>query len=113
MKTILLADDEQLVLEVLSDILRHHGYQVLTAPTAEKALTLIDLVDIVVTDYNFGLGMNGSGLLSIIRTKHRNLPVVLLTASINIDTIPFTAVLSKPIKVQELLEVIKQLLNHD
>src|SRR5262249_23642900 len=52
-ETILLVEDEEGVREFATRALRRYGYQVLTAPTAEAALTILDElpgVDMVLTD---------------------------------------------------------------
>ena len=51
-KTVLLIDDDQWFLEPLVDGLKHEGYRVLTARTAEDALAILDRepVDLVTID---------------------------------------------------------------
>ncbi len=52
-KKILVADDEPIVLNLAGTILRRNGYQVLAAPSGEKALELFHEdpeVDLVLTD---------------------------------------------------------------
>ncbi len=64
MKTILLVDDDRLVLESLAATLKAAGYQVWTTDSTEAAVRLTAMLepDVVVTDYRMP-GMDGVSLL--------------------------------------------------
>jgi len=78
---VLLADDENVVREVLAEQLEEAGYSVLAAASGTEALALLaagEAVDALVTD----LTMPGMGGLEVIRAaqeRHPGLPAVLLT----------------------------------
>jgi two-component system response regulator AtoC len=79
MITVLLVDDEPGVLFTLNELLVERGHRVLTAPSGEVALGLVDDADVVVTDLAMP-GMDGQALLEKILARDPGLPVILLTA---------------------------------
>ncbi len=68
--TILLVDDQELVIEVVRDILSMLGYTVLTAKSGPEAIVFFeqnkDRVDLVVLDYVLP-GMSGADVFERIR----------------------------------------------
>jgi CheY-like chemotaxis protein len=107
---VLLVDDDQRLLTVLSDMLRSGGHQVTTAANGEEALTVFDPAqhDVVITD----LGMpkvNGWQVAEAVKTRAPGTRVFLLTgwgegviateASKYVDQ-----VLAKPISADAILE---------
>lgn len=58
MKTILIVDDQPMVLRAISRALRSHGFDVLTALDPVEAAKLYDLVDVVLSDWHMP---NGGG----------------------------------------------------
>jgi DNA-binding NtrC family response regulator len=79
--TILLVDDEPRIRRIVAMALGDRGYEVLTAPSAEEAQTIMERkrVDAVVTDLQLP-GRSGLELLSDVRRARRDLPVILITA---------------------------------
>jgi two-component system alkaline phosphatase synthesis response regulator PhoP len=82
-KTILVADDETHILNVVSLKLRNAGFNVLTAQDGQEALeiALAEHPDLVITDYHMPL-LSG---LELSRRLHAeptttNIPVIMLTA---------------------------------
>jgi signal transduction histidine kinase/CheY-like chemotaxis protein len=77
--TILVVDDESLVLTMAETILTDFGYKVLTAGNGQKALALLGLpdtkVDLVITDLVMP-GMGGRELIERIRRTDPGLPVM-------------------------------------
>jgi CheY-like chemotaxis protein len=55
-KTILVVDDEPVVLETVTRILNRHGYKILPAPSGPTALQICDIepgpIDLLLTDIN-------------------------------------------------------------
>jgi CheY-like chemotaxis protein len=82
-QTILVADDETHILNVLTIKLRNAGFNVIAAEDGETALALVceHMPDLVVTDYQMP-GLSGVELLSKLRCKEetRHIPALLLTA---------------------------------
>jgi DNA-binding NtrC family response regulator len=79
MGRLLLVDDEPGVLFALSELLEARGHKVLTASSGSEALSLLDGVDVVVTDLAMP-GMSGLELLGELHGRDPTLPVLLITA---------------------------------
>lgn len=81
-QTILIVDDEELLLSTEKAILTSYGYQVLLANTGEKALKLLQQksseVNLVITDLIMPT-MSGKELISRIREEYPFLPVICTT----------------------------------
>jgi signal transduction histidine kinase len=77
--TILVVDDENIVLTIAETILTDFGYKVLTANSGQKALTILSqpgsAVDLVITDLVMP-GMSGRELTERIHQTHPGLPVI-------------------------------------
>ena len=79
--TIMVIDDEQMILDMLRDQFETEQYRVITAKSSEEALRkLIDQPDIILLDINM-LGMDGLELCRLIR-NHVTCPILFLTARI-------------------------------
>jgi DNA-binding NtrC family response regulator len=80
---VLIVDDEIVQVENLRIGLSSCGYHVLQSLNAQEALSLIEndanQIDLIITDYAMP-EINGMELLQIIRRKHRNLPLIMMTA---------------------------------
>ncbi len=78
-ETVLVVDDESLVLTMAETILADFGYKVLTASNGQKALNLLNqpgtAVDLIITDLVMP-GMGGRELMERIRQLDPNLPVI-------------------------------------
>ena len=70
-KKILLVDDENILLEMIRDGLKRHGYEVITANNGEAALRELhsQKIDAICTDVKMP-GLNGRQLYDWIRTSH-------------------------------------------
>jgi len=77
---ILVVDDEQLVRDLTSEVLRRSGYDVVSSASAHDALELLesDSFDLVVTDVVMP-GFSGVELLNEINDRQPDLPVLLIT----------------------------------
>jgi PAS domain S-box-containing protein len=79
--TVLVVDDEPLVLESTAAMLEELGYEPVQADSGEAALHLLDTrgdVAAVVTDHAMP-GMTGAALAEVLRRDHPGLPVILAT----------------------------------
>ena len=83
---ILIVEDDHGLREAIVDTLMLAGYDCHEADSAEAALVQLgrQAYDMVVSDIQMG-GMDGHTLLSNIRLKYSNVPVLLMTAYANID----------------------------
>lgn len=118
-KTILIVDDEEHILELISYNLENAGYSVVKADRGEKALERLksQQIDLVVLDWMLP-GMDGIEVLKQIRrsVQWKKMPIILLTAKNDeISKVVGLEVgaddyLGKPFSVHELLARIKALL---
>jgi DNA-binding NtrC family response regulator len=84
MARVMTVDDEPAVLFMLRELLVERGHEVLEARSAHEALALvagaeIETLDLVLSDFAMP-GLDGLALLSKLRERRVDLPVVLLTA---------------------------------
>ena len=84
--TILVVEDEPAILELVSVNLRHAGFQVVRATSAEEGETVIrhELPDLLVLDWMLP-GQSGVGLARKLRAdeRTRELPIIMLTARVH------------------------------
>ncbi len=118
--TILIADDETHILNVLSMKFQHSGMNVLAAEDGAEALRLArsGLPDLIITDYQMprmsGLELS-SRLHSDPATQH--IPVILLTArgfsiaETQTRSPNIRCVMSKPFSPREILSRVQELLS--
>ncbi len=78
---ILVVDDEEGVRDTLTDMLGYRRHRTVCAQDAEEALRLLEqgFFDLVITDLRLP-GLSGQALLSAIKKKDANLPVVVISA---------------------------------
>jgi signal transduction histidine kinase/CheY-like chemotaxis protein len=109
--TVLVVDDEGLVLTMAETILTDFGYKVLTANNGQKALALLsqpgNTVDLVITDLVMP-GMGGRELAERIRQTNPHLPIMPTSGySISDDKKSPAGFLQKPFTSSELLLKVK------
>lgn len=117
--TVLVVDDDPLILRVVGTVLDLEAYEVVTAESAEEAMELMPAhpVDVVVTDIMMP-GMDGYQLCEWIRGRDAtaHLPVVMLTARdadrdrARSHEAGGDAHVSKPFSPLDLIETIDRLL---
>lgn len=85
---ILLIDDEAALRETIEALLSLEGYLVDTAPTGEDGLAKIDRnpYDLILLDLALP-GKNGIEILSLIRERQPELPVIMITAFGTVDNV--------------------------
>ena len=79
MTKVLVIDDEPALRFAVQEALEAHGVEVIVAESATAALSCLDDVDVVVSDYMMP-DMDGMQLLEKVRAAHPSLPVILVTA---------------------------------
>ena len=81
-RTVLVVDDDPLMLELLVRILRRENYEILAADCAESALRQAHVwqkpIDLLVTDYQMP-EISGRELADALRVRQRDLPVLYQT----------------------------------
>lgn len=114
---VLIVDDSIDVLQTLGDILGVAGYTVRTAPSAERALQILEnvAVDLVITDLRMG-GMGGMSLIRRLRESWPGIPVVALSGFADAATVAqafregAVDFLIKPFTAGEVLEAVSRAL---
>jgi two-component system CheB/CheR fusion protein len=120
-RQILIVEDDPEMRELLELLLRDAGYGTATASDGFAALELVASgaiqPDIVLSDFNLPLGMNGLEVAASLRDRlKRQVPVIILTGDISTDSLRKVALqgcaqLRKPVKADELTKVIREQLN--
>ena len=117
--TVLVADDDADILRLVSQRLKHRGYQVLTAANGDEALDLIlgDPPDAAVLD-GIMPGIEGHQICARMRADPRtaDIPVILLTAKAGdadereAADAGVDAYVAKPFRIEQLDATIRELL---
>ena len=113
-QTILMVDDEDLVLRMGETVLSAYGYRVLTANSGQKALEILAQsatpVDLVITDLVMPL-MSGRELVEQIRQRSPHLRIMCTSGYVWTGSKQEEAFfLKKPFTTQDLLRQVKQAL---
>ncbi len=121
--TVLLVEDEKSVREVVSSVLRLHGYRVLEADDSESALSLFNKfkrdIDILITDVMLPGKLNGVQIAKSLRDERPELSVLLMSGYIQEairkrSSLPEnTSFIPKPFTTRALLQIIKDSLHPD
>jgi len=119
-KTVLIADDEVHIVQVVAIKLRNNGYTVISASNGTEALEMIRSTpcDAVITDYQMP-GMTGLELIEKLRSDPAtaSTPVIMLTArgfaidQDQKDRLAIAHFLSKPFSPRELLVSLEETLS--
>lgn len=118
--TILVVEDDPDVRELVEIFLENEGHNATAALDGIAALELVARgtvrPDLVLADYNLPNGMDGLQLAVKLRELlHRHIPIVILTGDISTGTLRDVALhdcaqINKPVKLQELTQIIQHLL---
>ena len=113
--TILLVDDEPLLLMSMAADLQDAGFAVIEAANADQALAALNTIpsiSLVCTDVRMPGSMDGIGLARRVRAERPELPVLLVSGEITGRHEPniADARLIKPIDAAELLNTVRRLL---
>ncbi|GBD87000.1 Wide host range VirA protein [bacterium BMS3Abin03] len=115
-KIILLADDEEMLIDLLAELLESNEYNVIKVNTGKEALTVLTeeiKVDLVIIDYNMP-GMNGLETISEIRKLNLDMPIILSTGTllsdnkVDIDKYKINGRIQKPYEFETMLATIKK-----
>ena len=114
--TILVVDDDPLIVQVISEILSDEGYRVRTAATGEAALAVMhaDAPDLVIIDFRMP-GMDGLAVVQTARDQGMHaIRFVLLTADTPMELREQIGLVDgyvfKPFDITELLDCIARCL---
>jgi EAL domain-containing protein (putative c-di-GMP-specific phosphodiesterase class I) len=112
---VLVVDDDDLLREVLTDILREAGLEVETASTGTEAVAKLDAggTDVILSDVMMP-GMDGIELLKRVRERDLDVPVVLMTGGPSLGSavkaVEYGAFryLTKPMEGSEVVAVVQR-----
>jgi PAS domain S-box-containing protein len=114
---ILVVEDNEDVRELAESMLGAAGYAVVSAPSGEQALELLDAdegIDLVFTDVLMPGGMNGLQLADQVRKRRPDTPVLITTGYM--DELPAASqpyrldILTKPYRQEDLLSRVRAIL---
>jgi signal transduction histidine kinase len=114
---IMLADDEEMLSELLSEMLESTGYYVIKVKSGEEVIKVLTeelKIDLLIIDYNMP-GMNGLDCVAEIRKLNFNLPVILSSGSsqfndADLKRYKVNSKILKPYEFETMLETIKKLI---
>lgn len=118
--TVLIVDDEPLVLSVIRDILAKGPYEVFTARSASEALDLMthQRIDVVISDECMP-GMAGSEFLAVVKERHPDTMRMILTGHASVESAirainegEIYRFLTKPCNSEQLHTAVKDALDH-
>lgn len=116
-RTILVVEDEALIIMLLEAAFLDEGYTVLTASNAAQAMGLLETtpIDGVVTDIRMPGSGDGWSVGQRAREVTPDLPVVYMTGDSGADWqakgVPGSKVFNKPLRTETLIEAMASLLN--
>ena len=114
---ILIVDDEADIRELIAGILEDDGYQTRTAAESDGALASIEsrLPSLMILDiWLQGSRLDGLELLELVKSRHRDLPVIIISGHGNVET-AVAAIkkgahdfIEKPFEVEHLIHVVEK-----
>jgi len=115
---IMVVDDESSHRNLIYDLLQPLGFIIHQAASAELALQLLDeqSIDLFMLDISMP-GMDGWQLLAALRERSINVPVIILSADSYVDAqqtqknADYQAYISKPVRLDKLLEQLQRCLD--
>jgi len=118
-KKILIADDDENILESLTDIFELNGYQVVSAKNGEEAMAKLhaETPDLLIADFNMP-ELDGASMAYEIKNNKKisKLPIVFISGMIQRDApgsqgpaMENTYYVSKPFEVDKLIALVKKI----
>ncbi|RMF88135.1 MAG: response regulator, partial [Nitrospinota bacterium] len=118
--TILIVDDEEILRTMMTEILEHAGYSVLSAANGAEALALYrehqQAIDLVITDLLMPV-MDGEELIRELKALQPDVKIIIATGSLDLApaekflAMNVKKVITKPFQIPELLTTIRQILS--
>jgi len=113
--TVLVVDDEEVIREGYSRVLRAEGFRILTASNGEEALRLMASEDVSVILCDFKMPVMGAlEVLDETTVKYPDVPVIVITGYGTVDKIVECMrkgahyFIGKPVRAEHLVEVTKK-----
>jgi len=112
--TILVAEDDEILRELLVSLFERHGFEVLAAATGNEAIHLLEqhpAIELVISDYYMPDG-DGGDVLEFVRRRDPKRPVfIMITGQTDLDvsaeTPGINEFLVKPFSVRELVNIVR------
>lgn len=115
--TILLVDDEKDILVALKELLEMEGYKIICASNGEEGVKKFRefTPDLIISDMMMPI-LNGNEMIKLIRDNatYPKVPIIMMssvTALSKIENPSWDAFIRKPSGIDNILNVIKKLLN--
>jgi two-component system, cell cycle sensor histidine kinase and response regulator CckA len=116
-KSIIVAEDEDILRELLTELLQSYSYEVSTASNGKEVLELIDSshFDLLIIDRKMPI-MDGLNCIHELRKCNNTIPIILASGSHTEDheiqsTLQIEKILNKPYSFEEMLSVIRELIS--
>ena len=117
-KTILICDDDESVIEILTLVLRSQGFAVISEVNSLNIFAIIKdgQPDLLLVDF-WMPALNGDEVIRNLKNdpSTKNLPVILISASVDAELVAAQtgadAFIAKPFQLEELLAVIQSKLS--
>ncbi len=115
--SIIIAEDESITRELLSELLQSYGYKIVTVSTGIEVINLLqqDQFDLLIIDQKMP-EMNGIDCIRELRKNNHSIPIVLASGSPANDLelhgeLRIQRILNKPYNFEEMLSIVRELLN--
>jgi len=114
----MVVDDDQDILDMVSQVLKMDGYNVYCTPDPRELLSIAEpLPDLLILDIRLGEA-DGSKICKLLKANDitKNLPVILLSASVDIkesaDQAGADDFIAKPFKIEDLTDKVQKKLSY-
>jgi DNA-binding response OmpR family regulator len=119
MATILVVDDDRVIRDLLTMILKTKNYDVLEFEDARPALDEVDFseTDLIITD--FQMPTPGDEFVRELKDRGIEVPVMVLSAALDqdevavLESLGVQTIMKKPFTIVELLQAVEELVQED
>lgn len=116
--SVLLVEDNYLLLEMLTGVCEREGIRVLSASTGEAALTMLrsraEAIDWLLTDINLPGLIDGWTVADAYRQRHPTRPVIYTSTAPHLGqrTVPGSVFVRKPFQMREIIALARSIASH-
>jgi CheY-like chemotaxis protein len=112
--SVLVVEDEPLILDIIADELNDAGFNVIQATTGEEAVAILDstpFIDLLLTDIRLPGSVDGWGVAERARERFSKLPVIYVTGYSGkpIRQVPDSILLMKPYRPSAVVKAARGL----
>lgn len=113
--TVLVVEDNYLLLEMLTNLCEQEGIAVLAASSGEAALTMLrdrrTAIDWLFTDINLPGLIDGWSVAAAYRERHPHRPVIYASTAARLErrTVPGSIYVRKPFQIREILALARMM----